>query len=462
MKYYNLDFLHFFFLLFICMASTTSIDAAETEDPIVVCLKTEAQRIPLYLTHFNTTNSGVGASYCTQLENILQFDLDHNGMTYILKSSTDKEKQAAANVFDQSPKGPDWKAIGAFYVVKVRIQDKSLSARLFAANGGSSKSIDGLALSGDLARDRRQIHQLADTIHQALFGSDGIASTRLLYTVKNHKGTTWTSEVWESDYDGQNRKQISTDGSYAVTPVYVPPKKGCSAATFFFVSYSTGQPKIYYQKVGETTPPHRLSYLRGNQLMPAITRQRDKIAFISDITGNPDLFILPFSPDTGATGKPYQIFSTHLATQASPTFSPDGSQIAFVSNKDGSPRIYMMSVPAPGTSLKDIKATLVTKRNKESTAPAWSPDGTKIAYCAVIQGTRQIWVYDLTSREERQITQGPGNKENPSWAPNSLHLVYNSSDAGSCNIYLINLNQPDATKITSGSGEKRFPSWEPR
>ena len=64
---------------------------------------------------------------------------------------------------------------------------------------------------------------------------------------------------------------------------------------------------------------------------------------------------------------------------------------------------------------------------------------TKIAYCAITQGVRQIWVYDLIRREERQVTQGPGNKEIPSSAPNSLHLVFNSSDAGACELYLMDL-----------------------
>jgi TolB protein len=317
-------------------------------------------------------------------------------------------------------------------------------------------------LKQDLDQDRRQIHQMADAIFKALFDSEGIASTRILYTKKTQQGKTWISEVWESDYDGQNARQVTSDSGYAITPTYFPAKPGYASGGLFFVSYKTGQPKIYYQSLSGDTTPRRLSYMRGNQLMPTISRQRDKVAFVSDITGNPDLFIQPFSPENGVAGKPYQIFSTNKATQGTPTFSPDGSQVAFVSNKDGVPRIYMMNTPEPGTSLKNIKAQLITKHNKESTAPSWSPDGTKIAYCSSVKGIRQIWVYDLATREERQLTQGPGNKENPSWAPNSLHLVFNSTDANACDLYLINLNQPKATKITFGTGEKHFPSWEPR
>ncbi len=173
--------------------------------------------------------------------------------------------------------------------------------------------------------------------------------------------------------------------------------------------------------------------------MPTLTRQRDKVAFISDVTGNPDLFVQEFNPDAGAMGKPQQIFSSLKATQGSPTFSPDGKQIAFVSNKDGSPKIYVMDVPAPGTPLKDIKAQLATKHSTESSAPTWSPDGTKLAYCAKTGGFRQIWGYDFSTKEERQLTQGVSNKENPTWAPNSLHLIYNSSDADASELYLINL-----------------------
>lgn len=437
---------------------STLISGNEKEEPIFVRLATETELIPVYFTHVESKDSMFTSAYCSELEKVLRFDLDHNAMTHVLPSTKDREKLAKASSFDQAPSPSEWKALGAFYVIKLRIADEKAAVRLFSQNADTIKSIEGVVLEGDLATDRRQVHQLADTIHKTLFGTDGIASTKILYTKKNQKDQT--SEVWEADYDGHNPRQVTNDSGYSITPVYMPPKQGFHSGAFFFVSYKTGQPKIYYQGLTDGTQ-RRLTTLKGNQLMPAISKQRDKIAFISDVTGNPDLFVQAFSPETGAIGKPYQIFSTHQATQGSPAFSPDGSQIAFVSNKDGSARIYAMDVPAPGTSLNDIKAALVTKRNRESTAPSWSPDGTKLAYCCPVNGTRQIWVYDFGTRQERQLTQGTGNKENPTWAPNSKHLIFNSSDKGACELYLINLNQAEATKITSGVGEKRFPSWEP-
>jgi TolB protein len=366
--------------------------------------------------------------------------------------------------FEQFGKPEDWKTLGVFYVIKVQLKDKNLTARMLSVHANTVKSIENIPLTGNLGDDRRQIHHIADLIHKTLFGSPGIAGTRILYTIKSQsteaKKDNWASEVWEADYDGGNARQVSQNGGYCVTPVYIPPKPGYASGSFLYASYKTGQPKLYISSVTDAEGV-RFSYLRGNQLMPAISRQRDQVAFISDVTGNPDLFLQVFSPEKGPIGKPRQIFRTYMATQGSPTFSPDGKQIAFVSNKDGSPQIYVMDIPAEGTKLKDIKARLITKTNRENTAPSWSPDGTKLAYCAMTKGARQIWVYDFDKNQEWQLTQGSGNKENPTWAPNSLHLIFNSTDANASELYLVNLNQPKATKITSGAGEKRFPNWEP-
>lgn len=446
--------------VFTIIAQILMGQSQDDDEKIVVKLATESKLMPLYLAPFYKENPELDSSYIQQLEDVLRFDLNHNGMTYIVKDTKERGTASNAGTFTDLSSTSSWRTLNVYYVIKILVKDKKIAARMFSVNGNSEKSAEGLTLSGDLNQDRRQIHRLADMIHKGLFGTDGIANTKVLYTIKT-AGKKPTAEIFEADYDGSNIRQITKENSLCVNPTYIPPKPGYNSGSILYISYLSGQSKMYIASLKEGVG-RRLSLLKGNQLMPTITLQRDKVAFICDYTGNPDLFLQGFDPEKGLIGKPQQIFSTHLATQGTPTFSPDGNQIAFVSNKDGSPRIYLMNIPAPGASLKDIKATMISKINRENSAPTWSPDGTKLAYCAQTNGVRQIWIYDFEKKQERQITQSGGNKENPTWAPNSLHLMFNSTGKNGCDLYLINLNQPDSVKITSGPGEKRFPAWEPK
>lgn len=451
-------------LVFICAILTNFhiIHAKEDLEPIVIWLSSETALLPLYASPLRVEESKFPASYTKQLEDILKFDLGHNGATYLVKKTDELDAIDKKTGFEEISQISLWERQKIFYVIKAAIKGNQLFAKILSVNNQTIKVVDPILLSGNLSEDRKKMHLLADAVHQALFHREGIASTHILYTVKRQMpdGKTWSSDVYEADYDGGNVRQITSTGGYCVTPLYIPSSHGFRSGNFCYVSYQIGQPKIYVASLQEGKGKRLLS-LKGNQLMPAINRQRNKVAFISDVTGNPDLFLQAFDPEKGALDKPYQIFAAHLATQGTPSFSPDGKKLAFVSNKDGSTRIYIMDVPEKGSKLQDIKAHLLTKNTRESSAPCWSPDGKKIAYCSLTQGTRQIWVYDFEKNKDFQLTSGSGHKENPTWAPNSLHLVFNSTGNNASELYLINLNQKEAVKISSGPGEKRFPSWEP-
>jgi TolB protein len=407
------------------------------DEEIVVHLTSHENLVPLYLAPFQDKECEFDKNYLSSLEKVLRFDLEHNGKTELSISSK------------------------TLYKIETVLDKKT--AHIKVNTGDSIKGIEGISLTGDIAKDRQTIHRIHDAIFETLFHSPGIAETHILYTIRSRKNDNpaeWASDVWEADYDGANAKQITHDGCLCVTPTFIPSKRTGPCRNFLYVSYKIGQPKIYAGTLEESTGK-RLTYLRGNQLMPAVSPKLDKIAFVSDITGNPDLFVQDYSPEKGLEGKPRQVFCAPGATQGTPTFSPDGKKLAFVSNKDGTPRIYILDIPAPGESVTHLKPKMITKKTKENTCPAWSPDGKKIAYSAMTSGTRQIWVYDLTTGEEMQLTDGLGHKENPAWAPNSLHLMFNSSTITSSDLFMINLNQKQAVRITSGQGEKRFPAWEP-
>lgn len=443
------------FISLICVLAASFIEASDSE--IRVQLHTQEALSPLYLGNVNADGSQLSETLLQKIGEVLYYDLDHNGFTKVVSPENSYEKNLNQSNLDSAFDYYFWKKTGFAYVVKPSVSNKQLSCYVYSVATRKLKQFKDIALTGDISVDRRLIHKLADSIQKEIFGVMGVANTRILYSqqLNDQAGGQWQAEIWECDWDGGNTRQATNDGSYAITPVLLPPHPYYGKDRFIYVSYKVGQPKIYQSSLKERTGK-RIVDLKGNQILPAISPKRDKIAFICDASGRADLFVQKISSDGQLIDKPIQLFSFPNATQASPTFSPDGSKIAFVSDKDGTPRIYL--IPS-NLGVKRADPVMLTKQNRENICPSWSPDGTKLVYSAKTKDIRQIWIYDFENSEERQLTYGPGNKENPCWAPDSVHIVFNSTDPNSSELYIVNLNQPDAVKITRGPGKKHYPAW---
>jgi TolB protein len=431
------------------------------EEEIQIELSTKVTLEPIYLGQPEAEHASLPTPYLASLRKILAFDLHHCGYSKVAEIDTLLEKALRHHDPNVAFNLERWEKSNVSYVLKMDVFNKKLDVYLFNAKAGTLKKFEGIPLSGELNIDRRQMHKLSDAIVKTLFGVEGVSNSRILYSLQipntDPNRTEWKAEIWECDYDGHHPHQVTYEQGYSITPTFIPSEGGSDH--YLYVNYRNGQPKIYQGSLkGRTGKP--LLNLRGNQLLPTVSKQRDKIAFISDAGGRADLFVQPLDANGSLVEKPEQLFSYPRATQASPTFSPDGSKIAFVSDKDGTPRIYIIASNAKNH--KRQEAMLISKKNRENTCPSWSPDGKKIAYSAKTNGIRQIWIYDLEAEEEIQLTSGTGNKENPCWAFDSLHLVFNSTDPDASELYLVNLNQPEVIQITSGTGKKHYPTWGKR
>ena len=405
-------------LLFIFFATTIF------SDEINISLKTKNILTPVYLSYENDFDKN-------PLYDVLEFDLKNSGYCEIV---SDKKL--------------------AQFVISPTILKNKILFEIFEKNKNKKFKLCSFDISEKLTIDRKKIHKVSDHFLKTCLNKKGIATTKILFTkryeyIKDEK-KQYYSDIWVSDYDGQNAKKLISDGHYNIHPIFIP-----GSNNFIFSSYRTNQSKIYISSINgsEKTPLIRLS---GNQLLPSISNDGNHLAFISDISGRADLFLLIYDDEGNLIKKPIQLFSKPRTTNASSTFSPNADKIAFVSDKDGPPRIYIMNINDRIKLNKRPKTYLITKRNRHNVTPTWSNNGNLLAYSAKTNNFWQIWIYDFEKDEEKQVTFDQKNKENPIFAQDNLHLVYNTEDKNSQDVYIVDINQKKPIKISEG----RFPFWE--
>src|SRR5439155_595209 len=130
------------------------------------------------------------------------------------------------------------------------------------------------------------------------------------------------------------------------------------------------------------------------------------------------------------------------STATDPAYSPDGSRIAFVSTRDGQPEIYVMD--ADGTDVARL-----TNSPGVDGDPSFTADGQAVVFHSNRTGHRQIFVQAITGSDAIQLTQEPADNSQPSVSPDGESIAFVSSRDGSDDVWLMSRdgsNQHNLTK----------------
>ncbi|WP_298008653.1 MULTISPECIES: protein kinase domain-containing protein [Anaerolinea] len=173
------------------------------------------------------------------------------------------------------------------------------------------------------------------------------------------------------------------------------------------------------------------------------------------------------SPDPTATENFIPIVPPTPTETPTPVFTPTAtplgggaSEIAFVSERTGQMQIWMMSVD--GQNLRQI-----TNMRNGACQPAWSPDGTRLAFISPCPGKREIYegsaIYLLTldGSEPVPLPSSPEGDFDPTWSPDGKKLAFTSLRTGRPSIFVIDLQTLIAREISESRYSDLQPAWSP-
>jgi TolB protein len=341
------------------------------------------------------------ASSCATIIKVLRNDLRISGYFRIIPPATYLANPQTEPI--DAPRYADWFNVGAKYMIRARVQGEGGTHRLtfklynvvdrqpIATTDASSNGVG----TGGL---REKAHAFADAVILALTGKPGLFRSRIAFSAKTG---AWTRGIYVMDMDGQSLKPVISDEHINALPSFA------------------GDALLYTHQEEGKDPV----LMRGGKPLsksPGKYRKAD--------LGPGGLYAV--SVDTGRTSNIWLLDASGTLTRnltrglgdnVSPSWSPDGRYITFVSSRSGTPQVHIMNGDGSGQRR-------LTMAGAYNSTPDFGPDGT-IVFAGMDEGHSDLFTVDLAGNMKR-LTQGQGSNLDPVWSPDGRWIAFVSTRDG--------------------------------
>lgn len=349
------------------------------------------------------------------------------------------------------------KTIGAEFIIRTgySVVKKDITLEMFLYHVPDNKLIIGKRYHGTLDQDFKIANLLSNDIIEALTGVRAPFMTKLVATFDNGSGA---KEVIKMNWDGSEAEQLTQHKSIAMSPSWSPDGKKIAYSVY----------SKFIRKNGSTLSNVSLYVLDLITNKRVLTSFRPGVNSGAIFAKDGQSIYLGMSQGSGAA----DIYQINLkgeilrrltkgpagAINVEPSLSPDGSKIAFSSERGGRPMIYVMN--SDGSNVKRL-----TYKGAYNSSPSWSPDGKKIAFAGQDGSNFDIFVMDADGSNIKRITSATkangkaANNEDPSFSPDSRYIVYTSNRTGQNQIYVSTVDGSEERRVTNDSKNYYRPKW---
>lgn len=378
--------------------------------------------------------------YKKELDSALSGDLEFTQIFDLIEKEAFLEDIATSGLTRELTDFYQWRAIGAEMLVKggVTIEGTLITVEFRLFDTVREKQLLARRYAGRADNIREMAHRFSSAVLEKLTGESGPFLTRLAFV----SDKTGSKEIYVSDYDGENLRQVTSNKSINLSPQWSPDRK-----KLIYVSYKRGTPALYTVYL-KNMRSYSISEKPGLNISGRYAPDGRRIALTVSSKKSPELFVLNINTLS------YTQLTDNYGIDVSPTWSPDGERIAYVSDSAGNPHIYVIDS-------KGGKSKRLTRQGKYSADPAWSPDGRQIAYSRDSGGGFKIWVMKPDGSAQRRVSSGRDDKT-PSWSPGGRHIIFSSKDnSGKRSLYIMRSDGSGSRKFDPTTGNETDPAWSP-